>query len=246
MSWTETLIAGHRADVFEPDRPHPHGFVAVYLHGVHLGRLPGNEVVTAELQRHGLPLVAPHTARSWWTDRICLEFDHHLTAERHLLDNVLPWISQRWGAQPPRIGLWGTSMGGQGALRFGFKHPRTFPIVAAVSPAIDYQNRFHDPDEQTIPTMYDDPEAARQDTATLHVHPLNWPTQIWFCCDPTDERWFDSADRLHNKLTALGIPHQCNLETSAGGHSWSYYNQMVPPALEFVVAALDRERLRFA
>ena len=72
-------------------------------------------------------------------------------------------------------------MGGQGALRFAFKHPQLFPIVAAISPAIDYQMRYYDEEEVTIPQMYDDPKQARQDTATLHVHPLNWPRNIWFC-----------------------------------------------------------------
>ena len=51
-------------------------------------------------------------------------------------------------------------------------------IAVGVSPAIDYQIRYYDDGEVTIPQMYEDPEQARQDTATLHVHPLNWPRNI--------------------------------------------------------------------
>ena len=47
----------------------------------------------------------------------------NLTAERHVLDNVLAHIRTTWNAAPPRIALLGTSMGGQGALRLAFKHP---------------------------------------------------------------------------------------------------------------------------
>jgi S-formylglutathione hydrolase FrmB len=188
-------------------------------------------------------VIAPRTRRSWWTDKICAEFDARITAERYVLDHVLPYIQQRWTAAPPRIALLGTSMGGQGALRFGFKHPRTFPIVAAISPAIDYQLRWQEGDE-TLPRMYSDPESARQDTATLHVHPLNWPRHIWFACDPADERWHESSERLKMKLYSLGIPHETDLESTSGGHGWKYYDHMAPAVMRFIVERLQRERLR--
>jgi S-formylglutathione hydrolase FrmB len=135
-------------------------------------------------------------------------------------------------------------MGGQGSLRFAFKHPNRFPIVAAISPAIDYQQRYYDEDEETIPLMYPDPESVRQDTATLYVHPLNWPRNIWFCSDPADHRWHDSALKLREKLSALGIPHQCHLKTSGGGHGWDFYNLMGPRAIAFLAERLEQERLR--
>src|SRR5437660_9954708 len=105
--------------------------------------------------------------RSWWTDKICLEFDPRLSAEKHVIQNVLPFIEERLGVKPPRIGLLGTSMGGQGALRLAYKYPRLLPVAAAISPAIDFHKRFNEGDE-TIPQTYPDPEAARQDTAILH------------------------------------------------------------------------------
>jgi len=231
--------------VFEPSTPSEHGFVLVYLHGVHLDRLVDQPVFEAEFERHRLPVIAPFTGRSWWTDKICPEFDPKLTAERHILDNNLPYIRDRWGAEPPRIGLFGTSMGGQGALRLAFKHPAKFPVAAAISPAIDYQLRWNEGDE-TLPQMYPDAEAVRQDTATLHVHPLNWPRNLWFCCDPNDFRWHESADRLRMKLAALGIPHECDLDTTAGRHGFEYYNAMAPRAVSFLVERLEKERRRVA
>jgi S-formylglutathione hydrolase FrmB len=230
-----------------------HGAVLIYLHGVHLNRLVDQPAFAAEFERHGLPVVAPFTARSWWTNEICSEFDQALTAERHVLHNVTGYINENFSgkaagspeAVAPLIGLLGTSMGGQGALRFAFKYPNRFAVVAAISPAIDYHLRWNEGDE-TISQMYPDAEAARQDTAILHVHPLNWPRNIWFSCDPADTRWHDSADRLHMKLQALGIPHECDLETSAGGHGFAYYNNMAPRAIAFLAERLRKERLRVA
>lgn len=242
-AWSEIEVAGHPVDVYEPSRPSEHGYVVIYLHGVHLNRLNDKAEFCAEFDRHGLRVMAPRTQRSWWTDRICPEFDPQLTAERHLLDNVLAEIDRRWDVRPPRIALLGTSMGGQGALRMAFKHPQKFPIVAAISPAIDYQWRMEEGDE-TLAQMYADAEQARQDTATLHVHPLNWPRNIWYCCDPTDYRWHESAEKLRTKLAALGIPHDYDLETSGGGHGFEYYNRMAPAAVSYLVERLERERLR--
>lgn len=245
-TWTEETVGGHPCDVYVPPTLNPHGYVVLFLHGVHLGRLVENAAYCREFDKHGLPVVGPITRRSWWTNKICAEFDPQVTAERHVLDRVLPFIQERFPTTAPggKIAMLGTSMGGQGALRFSFKHPAKFPIAAAVSPAIDYQIRYYDDGEETIPLMYDDPEQARQDTATLHVHPLNWPRNIWFCSDPADDRWHESAQRLHMKLYSLGIMHEHDLDTSAGGHGWDYYNRMAPKAVGFLAERLEQERRR--
>lgn len=241
--WSGIELAGHECRVFEAAAPSEHGYTVIYLHGATLGRLEDHPCWTELFERHGLRVVAPITGRSWWSDRLCPEFDDEISAERYVLDVVTPHIAERWSARPPRLALLGMSMGGQGALRMAFKYPDTFPVCAAISPAIDYQQRF-DLEGETLPRMYADAEAARQDTATLHIHPLYWPRNVWFCCDPNDFEWHDSAERLRMKLSALGIPHDYDLETEAGGHSFDYYNAMAEPAVGFLVERLEKERLR--
>jgi S-formylglutathione hydrolase FrmB len=241
--WSEVKLAGHPCDIYEPLEPSPHGFVVLYLHGVHNNQLTDQSVFADQFDRHRLRMIAPRTGRSWWSDRVFPPFDPQLTAWRFVMDHVMPHLAERWSARPPAIGLLGTSMGGQGALRFAFRQPGKFPVVAAISPAIDYQIRWNEADE-SLALMYPDAETARQDTATLHVHPLNWPRNIWFSCDPTDFWWHESADRLRTKLVALGVPHECDLETSGGGHGFEYYNRMAPAAIGFIAERLERERLR--
>ncbi len=242
-SWTSLTVAGHPCDVYEQSQPNEHGYVILYLHGVHGGGLQDQPAFLEQFDRYGLGVICPQTGRSWWTDRICPEFDPHISAQTHGLRNVLPFVQERFGAKSPRIGLLGTSMGGQGALRFAYKFPAIFPVVAAISPAIDIQIRLLEGDE-VLAQMYRDPEQARQDTAILHIHPLNWPRQQFFCCDPTDSRWFASAERLEMKLSSLGVPHQCDLETVGGGHGIGYYNVMAERAVTFLAQGLERERLR--
>jgi hypothetical protein len=54
--------------------------------------------------------------------------------------------------------------------------------------------------------MFASPEDARQETAILKIHPLNWPKHQFVVCDPRDEYWFESAERLSLKLHSSGIP----------------------------------------
>lgn len=241
--WTTEKVAGHDCDIFVPSTRNQKGFVLLYLHGVHLNRLLDKQGFIEQFEKHGLPVVSPMSQRSWWTDKICNEFDPGITAQQHVMQNIVPFISERFETKPPRIGLFGTSMGGQGALRLAYKFPETFPVVAGLSPAIDYHKRFNEGDE-TIPQMYPDPEAARQDTALLHIHPLNWPRHQFFCCDPEDYKWWDSVERLRMKLWSLGVPYVCDLESSGGGHSFEYYQKMAPQAIGFLVERLERERMR--
>jgi hypothetical protein len=46
------------------------------------------------------------------------------------------------------------------------------------------------------------------------------------------------------KLWSLGVPFECDLETSAGGHSFQYASHMAPRVVGFLADRLERERLR--
>jgi hypothetical protein len=46
------------------------------------------------------------------------------------------------------------------------------------------------------------------------------------------------------KLWSLGVPFECDLETSAGGHSFEYASHMAPRAIDFIAKSLEQERLR--
>jgi S-formylglutathione hydrolase len=180
--------------------------------------------------------------RSWWADRICRAFDPVLSAKQHLIDNVIPWMNESLQLKPRTIAAVGVSMGGQGAVRLGFQHPDLLPVVASVGGAFDY----HELHGQGLPLdeMYPSKELCRLDTALLHVDPNHVPQHIWFACDPTDVQWYRGNDRLHEKLSALGVSHVADLETSAGGHSWTYFDRMAEPMMAFVADSLKSESRR--
>ncbi len=242
--WAREAIAGKPADVFDPPGGAAPRFAVLYLHPVGLEMPSDNEAYTAELARHGLACCAPHGARSWWADRVCPEFDPALTAERHLLGNVLPWMQDRWRLGPRAVAAAGISMGGQGVVRLGFKHPEVCPVVASVAGAFDYHELYGR--GTPLDEMYDSKEQCRQDTAILHIDPNRFPPHVWFACDPADADWYRGNDRLHEKLTALGLSHTADLETHAGGHTWAYFDRMAGPMFAFIAAALQKESRRLA
>jgi len=238
--WTREQIGGHPADVFRPPgRPR---FGVLFLHPVGLETLAGDAAYSALFATNGLACVCPLAGASWWADKISPVFDPAVTPERHLLANVVPYFASEWGLRPPAIALLGISMGGQGALRLAFKHPATFPVVAGVASAVDYHDWYGR--GTPLDDLYDSKEQARQDTATLHVHPSHHPAHLFFCVDPLDREWWRGNDRLHEKLAALGVEHQCDLATRAGGHSWAYFDAMAGRAITHLASGLEQQARR--
>lgn len=240
-TWQRIDLGGKPADVYEPAGAHRPSFAVLFLHPLREETLADHPAYTGRFDELGLACVCPHAPRTWWADRLLPDFDPALTAERYLLDVVLPFFATRWGLQPPAIGLLGVSMGGQGALRLAFKHPRTFPVVAAIAPLLDHHDWYGR--GTSLDVLYDSKEQCRQDSALLHVDPGHFPPHLFFCVDPADERWCRGSDRLHEKLAALGVPHECDLTISGGAHTWDYFDRMAERSMRFLHRGLlERSR----
>jgi S-formylglutathione hydrolase len=243
-TWSTVTIQGKAADVYDPPGPARPRFGVLYLHGAGLEtlRAPFADAYQRLLAELNLACVCPHAGHSWWSDRVYPPFDPALTAERHLLDHVLPFFGERWGLAPRAVGLFGISMGGQGALRLAFKHPDVFPVVAALSSAIECHEVFDR--GYGLEELYDSKEQCRQDTVPMHIHPSRQPPHVFFAIDPDDVDWLRGNDRLHEKLNALGVAHETDFTTRGGGHSWAYFNHMAGRVLRFLVAGLEQESRR--
>lgn len=239
--WQRTEIAGKPADIFDPPGGSPK-FALLFLHAVGLETLSSNAAYTAALADARAACCVPFTGQSWWADRLCAEFDPQLSAERYLIEHVRPWMLEHWPLPERAFGCFGISMGGQGAIRLGLKHPHLFPAVAGVASAFDYHEWYGR--GFSIDAMYRSKEACRQDTAILHLNGMRTPHTLGFACDPTDDDWYRGNDRLHEKLAAFGVPHTADLTNIAGGHSWDYFDAMAPWAVRFLVDGLSKNGMR--
>jgi hypothetical protein len=234
--WTTETIAGKQADVFEPTGPARPRFGLLFL-----SLLRARPVYTRLLEELRLACVCPHADSSWWTDRLDADFDPHLSAEKYLLQHVLPFFHERWRFAPGAVGIGGIGRGGQGALRLAFRHAKSFPVAVGIAPALDYYELYGQ--GTSLDAMYDSKEQCRQDTALMHVHPYEHPRHLYYCVDPDDAMWFRGGDRLHEKLGALGVDHTAELTTTAGAGE-DYADRMAAPALRFLVAGLEKEGRR--
>ena len=233
--WSAVEVDRRQVEVYQPASENSNGCV-LFLHGHGRVGLSKNRVFSQLFHDHNLIAVCPDGGQSWWLDRTCPDFDAEVTPMRWLRESVVPFIESRWQIRTPRIALLGVSMGGQGVLQLAYRHARDFPVVAAISPAVD----FHQLHGHGLPldSIYQTLEDARQETVVLNLHPLAWPRHQFLCCDPEDTDWFDGCSRLAMKLSSSGIMHERNFETSAGGHSWDYFNHMAPAALEHIARGL--------
>lgn len=236
LMWKQVEISGKPADVFTPGSP-PFPGAVIYLHGYAGESLRGNEVFTQLFRKCHLPIVCPMGGHCWWLETLCPEFDAHQTPLQFVSNAVTSWIEKEWNLAPPRIALLGVSMGGQGVLNLSYRQATRFPIVAALSPAIDFDQIYGC--GFGVEEIFADAEEARQETAVLHLHPLNWPRHQFFCSDPQDRTWHAGSERLASKLASSGVPFQCDLQTTQGGHGWPYFNAMAEKTVEFLATALN-------
>ena len=241
--WESIDIRRHRVWLYVPRALHPRGFSLLYLHDVDGETLRERHEFTRLFDQHGLRVAIPEAGPTWWLDQVVPAFDPRQSAQDFLANDVLAGLTDHWQLGPKQLGVLGIGMGGQGALQLSYRDPQRFPVVAAIAPAVDFHQLV--PHEDPLLTeTFGSREWARQHTAILHIHPLNWPPQQFFCCDPEDYAWFDSSDRLRMKLQSIGIRCECDLETSGGGHGWEYFDRMAPRTIQFLVDGLEQERTR--
>lgn len=236
--WTRQRHHSGEIDCFTPSgEPIPYALL-------HLRDRPGlspteNPVLTAELQRLRLRAYSPAADGCWWVNSQYTEFFQQVPSPLHWLQfGAAADITQLWGVPVRQIGLLGTGVGGNGALQLAYRCPSQFPVVAAIAPAVDFHTHYDR--DAVLQAVFSSAEAARQETATLRIHPLNWPPHQWLACDPLDPDWFDGCERLVSKLSSIGIAFEADLQTTAGGDRVVHERLLLPRALEFVVSRLQQ------
>lgn len=220
VGWTPTTLAAVPAALFDP--PGRRGAVLV-LHP----DAPGWPALTAALAAHLLAGVAPSRPGSWWLGE----------AERHTVEELVPWVRQAWGVG--KLAAVGVGPGGNAAVRLGFRRPDLFPVVGGIAGAFDL-HQWHGRGTE-LDDLFDTPEQARQASAVLHLDPQRVP-RVWLAADPADPDW-RGADRLHEKLTAYGVPHHADLDATADDPQ-AFADAMIGPLLAWAADALQAEGRR--
>jgi hypothetical protein len=192
----------------------------------------------------GLPALVPDGGECWWLDRVVPSFHPTMTPAAFLSGPCRAEIERACGQgrhpSPPAgvpLALSGIGMGGQAALGFAYRHPERFPVVAAIDPVLDFHLVMRDDLDgaESLREAFLEVEHARQQTAILHVHPLNWPRHQLIAVDPGQAELREGVERLRGKLAALGIPHELAVVGGDGA---------IPPAAAWLRQSLESESRR--
>lgn len=235
--WQQIEINGKTAEAFLPQqRTSDHAIIYLHAHGEE--HLSQNEDFTKIFEKFGYPVICPRGKKCWWVDRVCTEFDPEITPMDYVRNDVVKWIEGECGISTPNIALMGISMGGQGALNLSYRYALQFPVVTAIASAVDFYKAYG----QGFPLddIFANAEEARQEAATLHIHPLNWPKHQFIACDPMDQTWFAGNEILASKLSSSGVMYERDLKTSYGGHTWLYFTAMAARSMEFIDQAFRK------
>jgi putative tributyrin esterase len=180
----------------------------------------------------GTPLVVimPDGVRSQWLNR-----NAHERYEDFVIDDLLPTCAEFFPIRPGRWAIGGYSMGGQGALYLGLKHPERFASIYAHSSAIPDCATF----SQWLPDLTPD-QLAEADLFDLAARRVTHPARPRLGLDcGTEDPILDHSRTFHAHLNELGYPH--DYTEHPGAHTWDYWDTHLPQALRHHLAALSTE-----
>jgi S-formylglutathione hydrolase FrmB len=187
-------------------------------------------------------IVTPDAGRSFYIN----SRDGKVRYEDFFIHEFIPYIEKQYRVRSDREhrGVSGVSMGGYGALRFGFRYPQLFGAVSAHSAALlatlpmgstaDYQGAILN---RILGSAFGSPPDAaywKQNNPFTIVQNGARATglKIYFDCGTEDDYGFDAgAKAFHDLLDSRHIPNEFHLYP--GGHDWNYVAEHFPASLEF-------------
>ncbi|MGI8624734.1 MAG: alpha/beta hydrolase, partial [Solirubrobacteraceae bacterium] len=152
----------------------------------------------------------------------------HRAWGRHVVDEVIPRVVERAGADGSRVALGGISMGGFGAFDLARLHPGRFCAVGGHSPALWTSAR------QTAPGAFDGAADFRRHDVIAGASRLK-DEKLWIDAGDADpfqpgDRAFVAALRRHRIAITV--------HTWSGGHEGAYWNRHFASYLRFYARRL--------
>lgn len=180
---------------------------------------------------HQIIIITPEGDNGWYTDSATVPSDQY---ESYVLHELIPDVESRFRTIQDRRGrsIAGCSMGGYGALKFGFKHPEMFTLAASMSGALDASVRT---DEISLLKAFGETNSPVRQANDLPRLVRNFPTERfgllpYFYLDcGADDPWLAHNRDFANLLLERKITHE--YRQLPGGHIWPYWDRQVREVL---------------
>jgi putative tributyrin esterase len=172
-------------------------------------------------------IITPEGGNGWYTDSATVPSDQY---EAYVIRELIADVDNRFRTIADRRGrsIAGVSMGGYGALKFGFKYPEMFSLAASMSGALDAAART---DNASILQTFGGPESAARKTNDLTRLAREFPADRqallpYFYLDcGTEDPWLASNRDFSGVLLERKIVHE--YRQLPGSHIWPYWDRQV-------------------
>ena len=188
-------------------------------------------------------IVMPEGNDGWYTDSATVPTEKY---ESYILQELIPDVEKRFRAAGDggSRAIAGLSMGGYGAIKFGFKHPEMFAFAASLSGAFsaaswdvkepgmirDSLIQAFGPANSETRAANDVPKLARAAKAKQTSLPY-----LYVDCGTEDYLFADNREFI-DLLVELKIPHE--YRQLPGSHSWAYWDTQVQEVLRVAAKKL--------
>ena len=176
-------------------------------------------------------IITPEGGNGWYTDSATVDSDQY---ESYVIRELIADVDSRFRTIADRKGrsIAGVSMGGYGALKFGFKYPEKFVVAASMSGALDATART---DDASIMQTFGGPESPTRKINDLARLAREFPSNrhallpyLYLDCG-TEDPWLASNREFSGVLLELKIAHE--FRELPGDHVWTYWDQQVQEVL---------------
>ena len=186
-------------------------------------------------QSYDAIIVTPEGENGWYTDSDSVAANKY---ESYIIKELIPEIDAKYRTISKREGrvIAGLSMGGYGALKFGFKYPEMFVLAGSFSGALGAPTYRSTPGMESIVKTIDDtfgPDGSETRMSNdLFAMVRNASPEkikalpfIYLDCGTEDILFFQNNREFVALLVEKKIPHE--YRQLPGAHNWEYWNKQV-------------------
>jgi len=197
----------------------------------------------ARYASHGLVLVMPDGASTYWVNAVKPEKDKYAT---FLTEDLIADVEARFPVRKDRHGraIVGVSMGGYGAVEYALARPDLYGFAGALSPALDVPSRKFSWRRWSQSQRYEhnfgivgSPERRARDPFVQVTTANPRTTPYIYLAAGKQEALLEPIQRFANRLKQRSFAHE--FHTTPGAHDWNQWNTQIPGCFEKLLVTLN-------
>ncbi|MQS88426.1 alpha/beta hydrolase [Companilactobacillus mishanensis] len=183
-------------------------------------------------REYNTAVIMPEARNAFYTD------SNFIPYYSYFVDELIPKIQSLLPVSTHKrdTAIAGSSMGGYGALKIGFKNPKIFGKVAALSPITDIEHFRNNPScpmaPETFDTIFDSPEKIKVNQPYNIFSENNSKQKVLTICGTDDYMYEDNLD-FKNFMTEK-LASNYTWKSVKGDHSWNTWTANIENVFKWI------------